>query len=56
LPSVSVKLAEIGGKVVFQEHPALPRFGRPKAALPSVEAQDGRRHVQEARGFVQVAK
>jgi hypothetical protein len=36
LPAASVKLAEICGKVVFKEHPALARFGRFEAALAGV--------------------
>jgi hypothetical protein len=42
LPAASVKLAEIRGKVIFEEHPALARFGRFEAALAGVQAQDGR--------------
>ncbi|HEX6397062.1 MAG TPA: hypothetical protein VFZ95_06540 [Steroidobacteraceae bacterium] len=54
MPAASVKLAEIRGKVVFEEHPALARLGRFEATLAGVQAQDGRRHAEEARGFLQV--
>ena len=54
MPAASVKLAEIRGKVVFEEHPALARLGRFEAALASVDAQHGGRHVQEASGLLQV--
>ena len=54
MPATSVKLTEIRGKVVFEEHPALARFGRFEAALASVDAQDGWRHAQEVSGFLQV--
>jgi hypothetical protein len=54
LPAASVELTEVRGKVVFQEHPALARFGRFDATLACVLAQDGGRHVQEARRLVQV--
>lgn len=53
MPAASVKLAEIHGKVIFKEHPTLARFGRFEAALPGVQAQDGGRHAQEARGLLQ---
>ena len=51
---MSVKLIEIRSKVGFEEDPALTRFRGFDAALSGVQAQDGGRHVQESRGFVQV--
>ena len=54
MPSVSVKLTEIRSKVGVEEDPALARLGRFEAALAGVQAQDGGRHAQELRGFVQV--
>lgn len=56
MPSASVELAEIRGKVVFEEHPALARLGRLEPALAGVLAQDGRRHAQEPRRFLQVER
>lgn len=54
MPAASVKLAEVRSKIVFQKHPALARLGRFDATLAGVDAQDGRRHAQEASGFLQV--
>jgi hypothetical protein len=54
LPAASVKLAEIGGKVVFKEHPALARLRGFEAAFARVAAQHGGRHSQEARRFVEI--
>lgn len=51
---MSVKLTEIRSKVAFEEDPALARFRGFDAALAGVQAQDGGRHAQESRGFVQV--
>jgi hypothetical protein len=41
LPAASVKLAEIRGKIVFEEHPTLTGFGRFESALAGVQAQNG---------------
>jgi len=41
LPAASVKLAEVRGKVVFEEHPPLARLRRFDAALSGVQAQHG---------------
>ena len=51
---MSVKLTEIRSKVGFEEDPALARLGRFEATLTGVQAQDGGRHAQELRRFVQV--
>ena len=56
MPAASVKPAEVHDKIVFEEHPAAAGFGRPKATLPRVAAQDRRRHPQERSGFAQVER
>lgn len=56
MPAASVKLTEIRSKVVFEKHPALARFGGFEAALAGVAAQDGGRHSQEGRRFVEVER
>ncbi len=53
---MSVKLIEIRSKVGFEEDPALARFRGFDAALACVQAQDGRRHAQESRRFVQIER
>lgn len=54
MPSESVKLTEIRSKVGVEEDPPLARFRGFDAALAGVQAQDGGRHAQELRRFVQV--
>ena len=54
MPAGSVKPVQVGGKVVFKEHPALARLGRFDAPLAGVEAQHGRGHAQELGRFVQI--
>ena len=56
MPAGSVKLTEIRSKIVFEEDPALARLGRFEATLAGMQAQDGRGHAQELRGFVQVER
>jgi hypothetical protein len=56
LPSTSVKLAEIGRKIVVEKHPALARLRRFDEPAPRALAQDSGRQAQEGRRLPQVQR